>query len=120
MTFRPEFINRLDEVIVFHPLKQEDVRKIAYLQVEKLSERMRRQGIRLKVEESAVELLAEKGYDPAYGARPLKRTIQSMLQNAVADEILEAKPSDRDELVVTGGDGRVKVTVQKEPEYALP
>ena len=120
MTFRPEFINRLDEVIVFHPLKQEDVRKIAYLQVEKLSERMRRQGIRLKVEASAVELLAEKGYDPAYGARPLKRTIQSMLQNAVADEILEAKPSDRDELVVTGGDGRVKVTVQKEPEYALP
>ena len=120
MTFRPEFINRLDEVIVFHPLKQEDVRKIAYLQVEKLSERMRRQGIRLKVEESAVELLAEKGYDPAYGARPLKRMIQSMLQNAVADEILEAKPSDRDELVVTGGDGRVKVTVQKEPEYALP
>lgn len=120
MTFRPKFINRLDEVIVFHPLKQEDVRKIAYLQVEKLSERMRRQGIRLKVEESAVELLAEKGYDPAYGARPLKRTIQSMLQNAVADEILEAKPSDRDELVVTGGDGRVKVTVQKEPEYALP
>ena len=120
MIFRPEFINRLDEVIVFHPLKQEDVRKIAYLQVEKLSERMRRQGIRLKVEESAVELLAEKGYDPAYGARPLKRTIQSMLQNAVADEILEAKPSDQDELVVTGGDGRVKVTVQKEPEYALP
>ena len=89
------------------------MRKIAYLQVEKLSERMRRQGIRLKVEESAVELLAEKGYDPAYGARPLKRTIQSMLQNAVADEILDERPSDRDELVVTGADGKVEVNVKK-------
>src|SRR5699024_6028151 len=73
MTFRPEFINRLDETIVFHPLKQEDVRKIAYIQVEKLKERMEKQGIHLYVEDSAVELLAEKGYDPAFGARPLKR-----------------------------------------------
>lgn len=113
MTFRPEFINRLDEVIVFHPLKQEDVRKIAYLQVEKLTERMEKQGIHLNVEDSAVELLAEKGYDPAFGARPLKRTIQSMLQNAVADEILDERPSERDELVVTGGDGKVEVNVKR-------
>ncbi len=113
MTFRPEFINRLDEIIVFHPLKKEDVRKIAYLQVQKLAERMEKQGIRLKVEDSAVEVLAKKGYDPAFGARPLKRTIQSMLQNAVADKILEEKPSDRDELVVTGADGKVEVNVEK-------
>lgn len=113
MTFRPEFINRLDEIIVFHPLKQEDVRKIAYLQVQKLAERMEKQGIHLKVEDSAVEVLAEKGYDPAFGARPLKRTIQSMLQNAVADEILEERPSDQDELVVTGRDGEVEVNVEK-------
>ena len=58
-------------------------------------------------------MLAEKGYDPAYGARPLKRTIQSMLQNAVADEILDERPSDRDELVVTGADGKVEVNVKK-------
>ena len=113
MTFRPEFINRLDEVIVFHPLKQEDVRKIAYIQVEKLTERMEKQGIHLNVEDSAIELLAEKGYDPAFGARPLKRTIQSLLQNAVADEILDERPSDRDELVVTGADGTVEVNVKK-------
>lgn len=114
MTFRPEFINRLDETIVFHPLKQEDVRKIAYIQVEKLKERMEKQGIHLYVEDSAVELLAEKGYDPAFGARPLKRTIQSMLQNALADKILDEKPSERDELVVTGKDGEVEVNVKKE------
>ena len=96
MTFRPEFINRLDEVIVFHPLKQEDVRKIADLQITKLADRMKKQGITLRVEESAVDLLSEKGYDPAFGARPLKRTIQSMLQNAVADSILDGKPGEKE------------------------
>ncbi len=116
MTFRPEFINRLDEVIVFHPLKQEDVRRIAYLQVEKLTARMRKQGIRLNVEDSAVELMAEKGYDPAFGARPLKRTIQSMLQNAVADEILAESPSDQDELIVTGSEEKVQVKVRRKEE----
>ena len=124
MTFRPEFINRLDEVIVFHPLRQEDVRKIADLQIAKLTERMRQQGIALCVEESAVELLSEKGYDPAFGARPLKRTIQSMLQNAVADRILDGRPGEKEELAVSA-DGE-KIKVEKRPlserkeEYALP
>lgn len=77
---------------------------------------MRRQGICLKVEDSAVELMAEKGYDPAFGARPLKRTIQSMLQNAVADEILEESPSDQDELIVTGENEKVQVKVVRNAE----
>lgn len=111
-TFRPEFINRLDEVIVFHPLKQEDVRKIAYLQIRKLSERMEKQGIHLRVEESAAELLAQKGYDPAYGARPLRRVIQSMLQNAVADKILEEKPGAEEVLDVTADGEKLRVAVQ--------
>ena len=104
-TFRPEFLNRLDEILVFHPLKQEDVRRI---------DRMAKQGIQLEVDDSALEVLAEKGYDPAYGARPLKRTIQSMLQNAVADRILEDKPEETDILVVSGNDGKVEVKVEKE------
>ena len=109
MTFRPEFINRLDEVIVFHPLKQEDVRKIAELQITKLTERMKKQGVALRVDESAVELLAEKGYDPAFGARPLKRTIQSMLQNAVADRILDGKPGEHEELAAFADGEMIKV-----------
>lgn len=109
MTFRPEFINRLDEVIVFHPLKQEDVRRIADLQIAKLTERMEKQGIALRVDESAVELLAEKGYDPAFGARPLKRTIQSMLQNAVADSILDGKPGEHEELTAFADGEKIKV-----------
>ncbi len=123
MTFRPEFINRLDEVIVFHPLKQEDVRRIADLQIAKLTERMEKQGIALRVDESAVELLAEKGYDPAFGARPLKRTIQSMLQNAVADSILDGKPGENEELAASADGEKIKVErkalVEEKREYAL-
>ena len=124
MTFRPEFINRLDEVIVFHPLKQEDVRKIADLQITKLADRMKKQGITLRVEESAVDLLSEKGYDPAFGARPLKRTIQSMLQNAVADRILDGKPGEHEVLTASADGDRIKVErkplADKEKVYALP
>ena len=121
-TFRPEFINRLDEVIVFHPLKQEDVRRIADLQIAKLTERMKKQGITLRVDESAVELLAEKGYDPAFGARPLKRTIQSMLQNAVADSILDGKPGEKEELTAFADGEKIKVerkALEEKREYAL-
>ena len=120
MTFRPEFINRLDEVIVFHPLKQEDVRRIADLQIAKLTERMEKQGIALRVDESAVELLAEKGYDPAFGARPLKRT---MLQNAVADSILDGKPGENEELAASADGEKIKVErkalAEEKREYAL-
>ena len=108
-TFRPEFLNRLDEIIVFHPLKREDVRRIADLQIRRLVSRLENQGVRLKVEESAVELLAEQGYDPAFGARPLKRTIQSMLQNAVADRILDCPPGSSQKLVAYADHGKISV-----------
>ena len=124
MTFRPEFINRLDEVIVFHPLRREDVRKIAHIQVKKLEGRMKKQGIALRVEESAVEELAQRGYDPVYGARPLKRTIQSMLQNAVADRLLDGRLSSRDELVAYADGEKIKIRTDRladrKKEYALP
>lgn len=121
MTFRPEFINRLDEVIVFHPLGKEDVRRIADIQVNRLTERMEKQGVYIHVDKSASELLAEKGFDPAYGARPLKRAVQSMLQNAVADCILDEKPLPEDELVVTADGGEIRVSVErrKHGEYAV-
>ncbi len=112
-TFQPEFINRLDEVIVFHPLKKEDVRKIADLQIEKLIHRMEKQGISLRVDDSAVSLLAEKGYDPAFGARPLKRTIQSMLQNAVADRILDGKPGESEKLSAKAEGDKIKVCAEQ-------
>lgn len=116
-TFRPEFLNRLDEVLIFHPLTEEDMRKIADIQIQKLVDRMETKGIHLDVSESARELLTENGYDPSYGARPLKRAIQSLLQNAVADTLLEKQPSKGERLLADARNGRVKIT-REEKEYA--
>ena len=86
--FLPEFLNRVDEVIVFHPLGREELREIVDLQLKKLDAQLQKNGFRLEVTESARQLLAAEGYDPAYGARPLKRVIQQRIQNALANELL--------------------------------
>jgi len=86
--FRPEFINRVDEIVVFHPLDQEQIRMIAGFQVERLKERMLSAGLDLEVSDAALELLGEAGFDPVYGARPLKRAIQQKLENPLAQKIL--------------------------------
>ena len=86
--FLPEFINRVDEVIVFQPLGREEIRKIVDLQLVQLDKQLQLNGYGLSVTDKAKELLAEEGYDPNYGARPLKRVIQKRLQNALANEIL--------------------------------
>ncbi len=86
--FLPEFLNRVDETIVFHPLKQKDIRKIVDLQLAKLEKRLEDEGYKLVVTDAARQRLAEEGYDPVYGARPLKRVIQHRLQNELANAIL--------------------------------
>lgn len=86
--FRPEFINRIDDSVVFHPLGKEQIRSIANLQVERLAKRLAEQDISLHVSTDALDYLAEIGYDPVYGARPLKRATQVHLENPLAQEIL--------------------------------
>ncbi len=86
--FLPEFLNRIDEVIVFHPLGRAEIREIVDLQLVKLEKQLEDQGYSLSVSKAAKDVLAEEGYDPVYGARPLKRVIQQRLQNALANEIL--------------------------------
>lgn len=86
--FRPEFLNRVDDVIVFHPLERNDLRKIVELQIDRLGKQMSDHGYVLVVSEDAKTLLANEGFDPTYGARPLKRVIQTRLQNALANAIL--------------------------------
>ncbi len=90
-TFRPEFVNRVDELIVFHELTQEDIRKIAGLMAEQVCKRLREQDIKLRLDDAAIEFLAAKGYDAEYGARPLRRTIQRMVEDALSEEILSGK-----------------------------
>ncbi|MEG1605413.1 MAG: ATP-dependent Clp protease ATP-binding subunit [Clostridia bacterium] len=89
--FRPEFINRVDEIIVFRALKSEEINRIARLMVEKVAERLKDRGITLEIDESAVKLLAESGFDAQYGARPLRRAIQRMLEDALSEEILSGR-----------------------------
>ena len=86
--FLPEFLNRIDEVIVFHPLGKFEIREIVDLQLARLEQQLEENGYALEVSDSARKLLSEEGYDPVYGARPLKRVIQQRLQNALANEIL--------------------------------
>ncbi len=86
--FRPEFINRVDETVVFHPLGKEQIRKIAAIQIEHLRTRLAERDLQLEISEAALDLLGESGFDPVYGARPLKRAIQHQLENPLAQKIL--------------------------------
>jgi ATP-dependent Clp protease ATP-binding subunit ClpC len=96
-TFRPEFINRVDEIIVFHPLSEENLRHIVGLMVDSLAKRLKQNNITLEVSNEAKGFLAKKGFDQVYGARPLRRAIQSMVEDKLAEEMLEArvKPGDK-------------------------
>jgi len=94
--FRPEFLNRIDEVIIFKALSPEVILKIVDLQIDELRERLWEKKIDIEVSEEAKKLLAERGYDPVYGARPLKRTIQRDIQNPLALKILEGKYAEGD------------------------
>jgi ATP-dependent Clp protease ATP-binding subunit ClpB len=86
--FRPEFLNRIDDVVVFHPLQREQIRKIVGIQLRHLQKRLRDREIELTLEDNALDRLADAGFDPVYGARPLKRAIQQQLENPLAQRIL--------------------------------
>lgn len=101
-TFRPEFLNRIDEILPFYPLRLEDMEKIVELQLKKVSERLKDRQITLKWESAVVKHLADAGYDPAFGARPLKRLIQQDVTNLFANGILENKIPSHSELLLTG------------------
>jgi ATP-dependent Clp protease ATP-binding subunit ClpB len=104
--FRPEFINRVDDTIVFHPLERDQIRRIARLQVDILSRRLEAQGIGLELTGEALDLLGNVGFDPVYGARPLKRVIQQRLENPLAQEILAGRfaPGDTIHAEAEGGE----------------
>ena len=87
--FLPEFLNRIDETIVFHPLQKEEIRKIVSLQVKHLDAQLAQHGFHLDITEAALDTIAEKGYDPTFGARPLKRVVQRSIQNPLAVELLK-------------------------------
>jgi len=98
--FKPEFLNRIDEIIVFHMLGKEGLRKIVDIQLEYLAERLEGRNIRVEFTDTAREQIMDEGYDPAFGARPLKRTIQQRLENPLAAELLAGKFADGDKIKI--------------------
>ena len=105
-TFRPEFINRIDEVVVFHHLKAEHIQGIAKIQLQRLADRLHDQEMTLNVTDAAVAEIAEEGFDPAYGARPLKRAISQQIENPLARAILAGQYAPKDTVNVDYQDGQ--------------
>ncbi|MEW6008736.1 MAG: ATP-dependent Clp protease ATP-binding subunit [Candidatus Omnitrophota bacterium] len=109
-TFKPEFLNRLDDIVVFRPLEKEALLEIVDIEVNEVAKRVKEQGIEISLDKKAKELLVEKGFDPVYGARPLKRTIQRYLEDSLAEEMISGKfksgakikvSRDKDKLIFT-------------------
>ena len=98
--FRPEFLNRIDDLVVFHSLKRAQLTAITEIQVNRLKQRLAEQGIDISLSDKAKETLADIGYDPVYGARPLKRAVQTHLETPLAKQLLAGKFHSADKIYV--------------------
>jgi len=117
--FKPEFLNRLDDMIVFHTLGRNDLAKIVDLEVAKVVERVRLKAIVVHLDASAVEFLIDKGYDPTYGARPMRRAVEKFLEDPLAEELLRGKVKSGDALDVYAAGERLEFKVSQ-PEHSEP
>jgi ATP-dependent Clp protease ATP-binding subunit ClpB len=111
--FRPEFINRVDDIVVFHPLAAAQLRKIVVIQLDYLRRRLADRELSIEVTERALDKLAEAGYDSVYGARPLKRAIQSRIENPLAQEILKGRFGPGQTIVVEVSDNALVFRAKK-------
>ncbi len=117
-TFRPEFLNRVDEIIVFRPLTRDQIKAIVDILMERVRREIRGQGMDLVLTDAARDLLAQEGYDPQYGARPLRRAIQRLVEDPLSDDMLRGKFSQGDEILLDVRDGRMAFEKKREPVSA--
>lgn len=108
-TFKPEFLNRVDEIIVFHQLSRGNIKEIAGIMLETVKKRVSNMGITLNVDDSALDILADKGFDPIYGARPLRRTIQSEIEDGIAEKMLEGTINSGSSITAAGSGGKIVI-----------
>ncbi|MDP2911296.1 MAG: AAA family ATPase, partial [Candidatus Omnitrophota bacterium] len=106
-TFKPEFLNRIDDIIVFHPLTKEHLYKIIEIEMAEVKKRLKEQSIDINLDQSAKDFLIEKGFDPVFGARPLKRTIQRYLEDPMAEEIIAKRFAKDRPVNVSAENGRL-------------
>ena len=116
--FRPEFLNRVDEVVIFHRLKEEDLRAIVDIQLERLARVLADRGLTVELTDDAKEFLAGRGWDPVYGARPLKRAIQTWLQNPLAVALLEGRLAEGDHVMVDTSEDQEELKFERAGEHA--
>ena len=114
--FKPEFLNRIDEAIIFNGLKKKDIDKIIYNELEGLEKRINEMGYELKLGKNAIDFLAKKGYDPEYGARPLARTIQRYVEDPIADEVLGGNVNEGDTLRIDYDDKKETIVIKCLPK----
>jgi ATP-dependent Clp protease ATP-binding subunit ClpC len=119
-SFRPEFLNRIDEVIVFHSLSREDVKSIVDLMIKRLEEQLKSKDVDIELTDAAKEILAEKGYDPALGARPLRRTIQRMVEDPLSEKLLYKEFSAGQTIIVDGRDEEIMFEAAPTPPETPP
>jgi ATP-dependent Clp protease ATP-binding subunit ClpB len=112
--FKPEFLNRIDDIIIFHQLSREQITQIVDVQLERLRTMLHERNISIVLEESAKELLAREGYDPNFGARPLKRAIQTLIQNPLAMKLLRSEIQPGQTVVVSAGKGEMNFSIQSQ------
>lgn len=117
-TFRPEFLNRLDDLIVFRSFTKPDLIQILSLEVEKVLERLRKKNLRLELDEKAKDFLVEKGYDPQYGARPMRRAVERFFEDPLAEEILKGALQEGELIQVTAGKDKLEFTQKPATEGA--
>lgn len=113
-TFRPEFLNRIDETIVFHQLSRENIKEIAGIMLETVKRRLAAMDITLEIDDTALDIMAEKGFDPVYGARPLRRYIQSQIEDRVAEKMLEGEIPGGVAVVAKAEDGKIVLESAKD------
>ena len=112
-TFRPEFINRLDEVVVFHSLNKDELHQIVKLMSKSVLQRIGEQGFKVKITPAAIHVIAKAGFDPEYGARPIRRALQSKIEDALSEELLTGKVTVNDQVTIGAKSGEINITVKQ-------
>ena len=111
--FRPEFLNRIDDIIVFEQLSKDDIKEIARRLLSSVEKRLEKMNIKVTVDDSVIDAVSDKGFDPVYGARPLKRAIQSTVEDKIAEAMLEGVCKEGDSVTVSYKDGKTVITPDK-------
>ncbi len=110
-TFKPEFLNRLDELIIFNPLRKKEIEKIVDLQIELVKEKLKEKNIKVNIDPAAKKYIVEHGFDPEYGARPIKRLIQKAILDKLADKIIGGEIQDGAKVKISFSESDITVSV---------